>query len=421
MASITRVRMVARQAALLSRQCRGHAIVGSLRAPSIPNENRGFATEGKVSKFDPSSHFPIQFVSEREQWVVERFGKFKQLLNPGINFLVPLIECVAYKHPLKVRMVEMHGQLGISKDNVELEIDGVLYWQVQDAYKASYNIENPSLAISQLATGIMRAELGKLGLERIFEERTELNERIMDAINESCEDWGVVVLRYEVCDIKLPRAVKEAMQLQTIAERKKRERVIASEGERREIENVAEGEKTKKVLESEAAMLHMQNIARGEAFATLLQGHATARAIQRIGNALGTQSGQEAARFRVASRYVDAFEKLAKETNTMLLPANPSDASSVVAQAMGVFKMMNPTASTASGPAAAPTPPPAADTSDEAEVDDDRSVLADGEVDPEMIGRINAQLDEDMRQLSDISELMAKDIQKQETSGVWAR
>lgn len=284
--------------------------------------------------------FPIQLVREREEWVVERFGKYSRTLSPGFNLITPLIEWVEYKQTLKVKMCEMKSQLGITKDNVELQIDGVLYWQIEDAFKASYNIEDPAWAVSQLAIGIMRAELGKLDMERVFEERAELNAKIMDAINESCEPWGVVVLRYEVCDIKLPVAVKEAMQLQTIAERRKRETVIESTAERQQIENVAAGEKKRVVLESEAEMQRMQNVARGEAYATLVNAAANAAALREIGAVLKSQAGQSAAQLKVASRYVEAFEKLAKRNNTILLPSNPGDASSMVAQAMSVFKAL---------------------------------------------------------------------------------
>eukprot|EP01094_Clydonella_sp_ATCC50884_P002198 TRINITY_DN11687_c0_g2_i1.p1 TRINITY_DN11687_c0_g2~~TRINITY_DN11687_c0_g2_i1.p1 ORF type:complete len:433 (-),score=125.80 TRINITY_DN11687_c0_g2_i1:12-1274(-) len=282
--------------------------------------------------------FPIQLVREREQWVVERFGKFSRTLQPGFNLITPLMEWVEYKQNMKVKMCEMKSQLGITKDNVELQIDGVLYWQIGDAFKASYNIQDPAWAVSQLAIGIMRAELGKLEMERVFEERAELNTKIMSAINESCNEWGTTVLRYEVCDIKLPRAVKEAMQLQTIAERRKRETVIESTAEREQIENVAAGEKRRVVLESEADMQRMQNLARGEAHATLVKARAAAAALEEIGEALRSPSGRAAAQLRVASQYVEAFEKIAKKGNTMLLPGNASDASSMVAQAMAIFK-----------------------------------------------------------------------------------
>jgi len=257
----------------------------------------------------------IKFVPQQEAWIVERFGKYSSTLLPGLNILIPVIDEIKYVQSLKEIASEVPQQSAITKDNVTLHLDGVLYFRVIDPYKASYGVEDPRYAITQLAQTTMRSELGKIALDDVFRERDTLNLNIVEAINSAATVWGIKCLRYEIRDIQLPAKVRESMQMQVEAERKKRAAVLESEGER----------------ESQI------NRATGEANAILAKANARAEAIDRISTALSQESGSQAAALSVAEQYIKAFGNLAKTSNTVVLPANTGDVSSMVAQAMAVY------------------------------------------------------------------------------------
>eukprot|EP00051_Salpingoeca_urceolata_P027881 m.483707 g.483707 ORF g.483707 m.483707 type:complete len:360 (+) comp23050_c0_seq1:162-1241(+) len=280
----------------------------------------------------------INFVPQQQAWVVERFGKFFQTLEPGLRFLIPFVDHIAYVHSLKELVVEIPSQSGITQDNVTLHIDGVLYIKITDPYKASYGVEDPKFAVAQLAQTTMRSELGKLPLDTVFKERQTLNTHIVDAINEAATPWGLSCLRCEIRDIMLPDKVVEDMQRQVSAERKKRASILESEGARASQINVAEGTKRSVVLNSEASMVEQENEARGEAQAILARAKATKQAIEMVAEAVQRPGGQEAVALQVATQYVEAFGNLAKESNTVLLPSNPGDPAAMVAQALSVFQ-----------------------------------------------------------------------------------
>ena len=279
----------------------------------------------------------LRIVPQQEAWIIENLGKFDKTLEPGLNILIPFIQSVAYKHSLKEQAFDVRRQTAITKDNVTLNIDGVLYMRITDAVKASYGVSDPYYAVLQLAQTTMRSEIGKMTLDKTFEEREILNTNIVTAINEAANAWGVQCMRYEIRDIDPPQTVLKAMELQVAAERKKRADILESEGKREAQINIAEGHKRQVVLESEAAMTDQINRAEGEAKAIFSIAQATAEGIQEVAKALNSAGGAEAASLRVAESYVEAFEKLAKESTTILLPANASDAGSMVAQAMTVF------------------------------------------------------------------------------------
>uniref|UniRef100_A0A131XDJ4 Putative prohibitins and stomatins of the pid superfamily protein n=1 Tax=Hyalomma excavatum TaxID=257692 RepID=A0A131XDJ4_9ACAR len=280
----------------------------------------------------------IMFVPQQEAWVVERMGKFSRILEPGLNLLLPVIDRVRYVQSLKEIAIDIPQQSAITLDNVTLNIDGVLYLKVVDPYRASYGVEDPEFAITQLAQTTMRSELGKIALDSVFKERESLNIAIVDAINKASGAWGIVCLRYEIRDIRLPQRVHEAMQMQVEAERKKRAAVLESEGIREADINVAEGKRRARILASEAEKMELINKAQGEANATLAKAEAKAKALSKIAGSLQQPVGSNAASFMVAEQYVQAFKTLAKEGNTIILPANTGDVTSSVVQAMAIYK-----------------------------------------------------------------------------------
>ncbi|XP_074627808.1 stomatin-like protein stl-1 isoform X4 [Acropora palmata] len=279
----------------------------------------------------------IKFVPQQEAWVIERFGKFNRILDPGLAILLPVIDEIKYVQTLKEVAIEIPSQSAITLDNVTLHLDGVLYLRVVDPFKASYGVEDPEFAVTQLAQTTMRSELGKISLDNVFQERERLNHNIVEAINHAAEVWGIRCLRYEIRDIQLPESVVEAMQMQVEAERKKRAAVLKSEGEREAAINVAEGKKQGQILASEARKMEQINIATGEANAIVARAKARADGIQKVSLALQEQLGEKAASLSVAELYVNAFGNLAKTNNTVVLPANVGDAASMVAQAMAVY------------------------------------------------------------------------------------
>lgn len=279
----------------------------------------------------------VLFVPQQEAWVVERMGRFHRILEPGLNFLIPILDRIRYVQSLKEIVIDVPEQSAVSLDNVTLQIDGVLYLRILDPFKASYGVEDPEYAVTQLAQTTMRSELGKLTLDKVFRERESLNSNIVHAINQASDDWGIRCLRYEIKDIHVPPRVKESMQMQVEAERKKRATVLESEGTREAAINVAEGRKQAQILASEGEKAERINQASGEAQAVIAKADAKAKAIRMLSEALTEQNGNAAASLSVAEQYVSAFSKLAKESNTILLPSNTGDISGMVTQAMTIY------------------------------------------------------------------------------------
>mmetsp|Transcript_35884 Transcript_35884/g.73736 ORF Transcript_35884/g.73736 Transcript_35884/m.73736 type:complete len:393 (-) Transcript_35884:36-1214(-) len=280
-------------------------------------------------------------VPQQMAYVVERFGKFSSVLDPGLNIILPFVDRVAYVHSLKEEALSIPNQMAITSDNVTLQIDGVLYVRIMDPYKASYGVSDALYAITQLAQTTMRSELGKMSLDSTFKDRDTLNAAIVNSIAAAALNWGVEALRYEIRDIQAPKKIKEAMDQQAEAERRKRAQVLDSEAEQLSEINIAEGRKRAQVLASEAQYAERVNQARGEAEAILKVAEASARSIEVLGKAIQSSGGKDAVTLRVAERYIQAFEKLAKESTAILLPSNASDPSAMVGAAMGVYSTMN--------------------------------------------------------------------------------
>ncbi|XP_051540136.1 stomatin-like protein 2, mitochondrial [Myxocyprinus asiaticus] len=279
----------------------------------------------------------VLFVPQQEAWVVERMGRFHRILEPGLNILIPILDRVRYVQSLKEIVIDVPEQSAVTLDNVTLQIDGVLYLRILDPFKASYGVEDPEYAVTQLAQTTMRSELGKLTLDKVFRERESLNSNMVHSINQASDEWGIRCLRYEIKDIHVPPRVKESMQMQVEAERKKRATVLESEGTREAAINVAEGRKQAQILASEGEKAERINNAAGEANAVLVKAEAKAKAIRLLSEALTQQNGNAAASFTVAEQYVSAFSNLAKESNTILLPSSTGDISSMVSQAMAIY------------------------------------------------------------------------------------
>lgn len=283
----------------------------------------------------------VMFVPQQEAWVVERMGKYNAILEPGLNFLIPILDKVKYVQSLKEIAIDIPQQSAISMDNVAINIDGVLYLRIMDPYKSSYGIEDPEFAITQLAQTTMRSEIGKISLDGLFKERENLNINIVHAINIASEAWGIQCMRYEIRDIKLPERIQEAMQMQVEAERKKRANVLESEGIKASEINIAEGKKQATILQSEAEKAQLINSATGAAEAVVVAGEARAKSIKAVAEALGTKQGASAASLAVAENYVKAFGNLAKSSNTLLLPANVGDVTGMVSQALAIYKKLD--------------------------------------------------------------------------------
>lgn len=296
----------------------------------------------------------VKIVPEQQAWVIQTLGKYDKILEPGLRLLIPFVQSIAYRHSLKEDAIDVRQQTAITRDNVTLNIDGVLYVRVIDPKKASYGVSDPYYAVTQLAQTTMRSEIGKITLDKTFEEREFLNANIVESINEAADSWGIQCMRYEIKDIDPPASVLRAMELQVAAERQKRAEILESEGQRESQINVAQGHKQKVVLESEAALTDQVNRAKGEAEAILAVATATAEGINKVAAALKGAGGAEAAAFKIAEQYVSAFKQLAKESNTLILPAAANDAASMVAQAMTVYSkvtksMTNTSAKTPKG------------------------------------------------------------------------
>ncbi|AAU03799.1 SPFH domain-containing protein [Rickettsia typhi] len=282
----------------------------------------------------------VKVVPQQQAWVVEKLGKFDKVLQPGLNFLIPIIQRVAYKHTLKEEAIDVTAQTAISNDNVTLSIDGVLYVKIIDPMAASYGVNNPYYAITQLAQTTMRSEIGKLPLDRTFEERDALNVAIVSAINQASINWGIQCMRYEIKDIQPPQTILKAMELQVAAERQKRAQILESEGNRQAKINHAEGEKAQIVLNSEASYTDQVNRAKGEAEAIGLVATATANSIEIVATAIQKTGGSDAVALKIAEQYINAFGNLAKDTNTVILPTNLSEPSSFVTGALSIFNQL---------------------------------------------------------------------------------
>jgi regulator of protease activity HflC (stomatin/prohibitin superfamily) len=283
----------------------------------------------------------IKFVPQNRAYVVERFGKFQSTKEAGLNFILPFIDRISADRSLKEKAVDVPEQSAITKDNISLSVDGVLYFRVLDPYKATYGIDDYVFAVTQLAQTTMRSELGKMELDKTFEERDILNTNIVAAINEAAGPWGIQVLRYEIKDIVPPQSVMEAMEAQMKAERVKRAQILESEGDRQSAINRAEGAKASVVLAAEAEKEEQVLRAEGEAKAIVAIATAQAESLRQVGQAAATAEGQKAVQLDLATKAIEAKLAIAKESSVVLLPDNGTDAASMVAQAMTIINTLN--------------------------------------------------------------------------------
>jgi regulator of protease activity HflC (stomatin/prohibitin superfamily) len=280
----------------------------------------------------------IRVVPQQHAWVLERLGRFYGVLQPGLNFVIPIVDRVAYKHDLREIPFDVPSQICITKDNTQLQVDGILYFQVTDPRLASYGSSNFQVAITQLAQTTLRSVIGKMELDRTFEERDHINGIVVSALDQAAANWGVKVLRYEIKDLTPPKEILHAMQAQITAEREKRAVIATSEGKRQEQINIAQGAREAAIAKSEGEKQAEINPAQGEATATLVKAEATAKAIRQIAESIGTPGGMQAVNLRVAEEYIAQFGNLAKTTNTLILPANVADVAGLIATAMSVLK-----------------------------------------------------------------------------------
>jgi regulator of protease activity HflC (stomatin/prohibitin superfamily) len=277
----------------------------------------------------------IKIVPQQTSWVVERLGKYHASLAPGLNFLVPFIDKVAYKHSLKEIPLDVPSQVCITRDNTQLQVDGILYFQVTDPMRASYGSSNYIVAVTQLAQTSLRSVIGKLELDKTFEERDIINAQVVQAIDEAALNWGVKVLRYEIKDLTPPAEILRSMQAQITAEREKRALIAASEGRRQEQINIATGEREAFIARSEGEKQAEINKAQGEAAAILAVAEATAGAIRQVAEAIRQPGGEQAVQLKVAERAVDAYAKVAADaTTTLIVPSNMTEVSALIGSAM---------------------------------------------------------------------------------------
>ncbi|MTI50668.1 MAG: paraslipin [Alcanivorax sp.] len=297
----------------------------------------------------------VRIVPQRQIYVVERLGKYRTSLEAGLHILMPFIDRVAYRHSLKEIVRDVPRQSCITKDNIEVSVDGVMYLQVIDAKAASYGVDDYVMASQQLAQTTLRSVIGKIDLDKTFEERGEINMEVVRAVDEAAQPWGVKVLRYEVADINLPASIKDAMEKQVRAERERRAVVAESEGDRQAAINRSEGDRQAAINRSEGEKQEMINISEGEKLKQIneaegrarqieLLAQATATGLSEVARAIQQDGGDEAVSLRIAEQYVAAFEKLAKESTTLLLPSNLSDVGGTVAGLQKVLKKIDATA-----------------------------------------------------------------------------
>ena len=287
----------------------------------------------------------VKVVPQQHAWVVERLGKYNGTLMPGLNFLVPFVDKVAYKHLLKEVPLDIPSQVCITRDNTQLQVDGILYFQVTDAMRASYGSSNYIMAISQLAQTSLRSVIGKLELDKTFEERDIINAQVVQAIDEAALNWGVKVLRYEIKDLTPPKEILHAMQQQITAEREKRALIAASEGRRQEQINIATGEREAFIARSEGEKQAAINNAQGEAAAILAVAEANAQAIERVAAAIRQPGGEQAVQLKVAEKAVEAYSKVAADaTTTLIVPSNMTEVAALVGSAMKMVQAQKPSA-----------------------------------------------------------------------------
>ena len=279
----------------------------------------------------------VRIVPQQNAWVVERLGKFQAVLEPGMNLIVPFVDRIAYKHSLKEVPLDVPEQVCITKDNTQLAVDGIIYFQVVDPRLASYGTSNYVLAISQLAQTALRSEIGKMELDKTFESRDEINHKVVEVLDEAGRTWGIKVLRYELKSLTPPESILRAMQAQITAEREKRAVIAKSEGQRQQEINIADGQRQAAILESEGQKQSQINKAAGEAGAIELVANANANAVRVVAAAMETAGGMSAANLKVAQQYVEAFANLAKQGNTLIIPADLGNIASLVASAMTVL------------------------------------------------------------------------------------
>jgi len=313
------------------------AIVLTVIAGAIP-ETRGYAVWvffiAVVAAFVVEG---VRIVPQQYAYVVERLGRFHAVLEPGLNLIIPFLDRVAYQHSLKEVPLEVPEQVCITKDNTQLAVDGILYYQVTDPRLASYGSANYLAAISQLAQTTLRSVIGKMELDKSFESREDINRHIVAALDEAGRNWGIKVLRYEIKSITPPESILRAMQAQITAEREKRALIAKSEGERQQEINIADGKKQAAVLESEGEKAAAINRAQGEATALRLIAEANAAAVRAVAEAISDKGGMDAANLKVAQEYIAAFGNLAKTSNTLIVPANAADIAGMVTTAMTVL------------------------------------------------------------------------------------
>ena len=280
----------------------------------------------------------FKIVPQQHAWVVERLGKYDRALTPGLKFVIPFIERVAYRHSLKEVPLDVPSQVCITRDNTQLQVDGILYFQVTDPMRASYGSSDYIVAITQLAQTTLRSVIGKMELDKTFEERDLINASVVSALDEAALNWGVKVLRYEIKDLTPPAEILRSMQAQITAEREKRALIAASEGRRQEQINIATGEREAFIARSEGEKQAEINKAQGEAAAITAVAEATASAIRQIAAAIREPGGEQAVQLKVAERAVDAYGQLAKTNNTMIVPGNMSEVSALIGTAMTLLK-----------------------------------------------------------------------------------
>ncbi|MCU0898233.1 MAG: SPFH/Band 7/PHB domain protein [Burkholderiales bacterium] len=279
----------------------------------------------------------IRVVPQQHAWVVERLGKFHEVLQPGLNVIIPFVDRLAYKHSLKEVPLDVPEQVAITRDNTQLAVDGVLYYQVTDARLASYGTSDYIMAITQLAQTTLRSEIGKMELDKVLESRDEINRSVVSVLDQAGRPWGIKVLRYEVKSLTPPESILRAMQQQITAEREKRALIAKSEGEKQQEINLAEGSKQSDILKSEGEKTAAINKAQGEATAVRLIAEATAAAVRSVAEAMNEPGGMKAANLKVAELYIGAFANLAKTGNTLIVPSNLADVASVIGSAMTVL------------------------------------------------------------------------------------
>ena len=284
----------------------------------------------------------IKIVPQQNAWVVEKLGKYDRTLTPGLKFVVPFIERVAYKHSLKEVPLDVPSQVCITKDNTQLQVDGIIYFQVTDPMRASYGSSNYISAITQLAQTLLRSVIGKMELDKTFEERDHINLAVVASLDEAASNWGVKVLRYEIKDLTPPAAILHSMQAQITAEREKRALIAASEGRKQEQINIATGEREAYIARSEGQRQAEINKAQGEAAAIVAVAIANAEAIRKVADAIMAPGGQLAVQLKVAEKAVEAYAQLAQKNNTMIVPGNMSEVSALIATAMTLLKAKTP-------------------------------------------------------------------------------